>query len=159
MVYLFYLINKHLRYRCLEFTILKRTRRIFAKKIINFLLEFRIKTCKILVHNTVSFHWLNIIYCIKHFISWDKTTKLSPRYMTFTYIVHLQRVIMHSHKNHSPVGLVAQLVDQCVGIAEVRVWILFRPEHFQVSFCYCSDHINLESQNQDYNHQLPVNFR
>ena len=26
-----------------------------------------------------------------------------------TYIVHLQRVIMNSHNNHSPVGLVAQL--------------------------------------------------
>ena len=38
------LINKHLQYRCLEFTILKRTWRIFAKKIINFSLEFRIKT-------------------------------------------------------------------------------------------------------------------
>ena len=47
--------------------------------------------------------------------------------MTFTYIVHLQRVIMNSHNNHSPVGLVAQLVDHCIGIAEVRVWILFRP--------------------------------
>ena len=30
------LINKHLQYRCLEFTILKRTSRIFAKTIINF---------------------------------------------------------------------------------------------------------------------------
>ena len=38
------LINKHLQYRCLEFTILKRTWRIFAKKIINFSLEFRIET-------------------------------------------------------------------------------------------------------------------
>ena len=38
------LINKHLQYRCLEFTILKRTWRLFAKKIINFSLEFRIKT-------------------------------------------------------------------------------------------------------------------
>ena len=78
MVYTFWLINKHLQYRCLEFTILKRTWRIFAKKIINFSLEFRIKTCKILVHHTVSFHWLNIIYWVKHFISWDKTTNLSP---------------------------------------------------------------------------------
>ena len=38
------LINKHLQYRCLEFTILKCTWWIFAKKIINFSLEFRIKT-------------------------------------------------------------------------------------------------------------------
>ena len=38
------LISKHLEYRCLEFTILKRTWRIFAKKVINFSLEFRIKT-------------------------------------------------------------------------------------------------------------------
>ena len=38
------LINKHLQYRCLEFTILKRTWLIFAKRIINFSLEFRIKT-------------------------------------------------------------------------------------------------------------------
>ena len=34
------LINKHLQYRCLEFTVLKRTWRIFPKKIINFSLEF-----------------------------------------------------------------------------------------------------------------------
>ena len=78
MVYIFQLIYKHLQYRCLEFTILKRTWRIIAKKI-NFSLEFRIKSCKILVHHTVSFHWLNIIYWAKHFISWDKTTNLSPR--------------------------------------------------------------------------------
>ena len=37
---LYILINKHLKYRCLEFTILKCTWRIFAKKIINFSLEF-----------------------------------------------------------------------------------------------------------------------
>ena len=91
-------------------------------------------TCKILVHHIVSFPWLNIIYWVKHFISWDKTTNLYPWYMTFTYILHLQRVIMNSHSNHSPVGLVAQLVDHGIGIAEVRVWILFRPEDFQVSF-------------------------
>ena len=41
---LYILINKHLRYRCLEFTILKHTWPIFAKTIIAFLLEFRIKT-------------------------------------------------------------------------------------------------------------------
>ena len=41
---LYILINKHLQYRCLEFTILKRTWPIFAKSIINFSLEFRIKT-------------------------------------------------------------------------------------------------------------------
>ena len=41
---LYILINKHLRYRCLEFTILKHTWPIFAKAIIAFLLEFRIKT-------------------------------------------------------------------------------------------------------------------
>ena len=37
------LINTHSEYRCLEFTILKRTGRIFAKKLINFSLEFRIE--------------------------------------------------------------------------------------------------------------------
>ena len=41
---LYILINKHLQYRCLEFTILKRMWPIFAKSIKNFSLEFRIKT-------------------------------------------------------------------------------------------------------------------
>ena len=38
------LINTHLRYRCLEFTKLKRTWPIFAETIIHFSLKFRIKT-------------------------------------------------------------------------------------------------------------------
>ena len=41
---LYILINKHLQYRCLELSILKRTWPILAKSIINFSLEFRIKT-------------------------------------------------------------------------------------------------------------------
>ena len=41
---LYILINKHLQYRCVEFIVLKHTLPIFAKTIINFSLEFRIKT-------------------------------------------------------------------------------------------------------------------
>ena len=44
--------------------------------------------------------------------------------MTLTYVVHLQRVLMNSHNNPFPVGLVAQLVEHCIGyigIADARV--------------------------------------
>ena len=48
---LYILINKHLQYQCLEFTILKRTWPIFAKTIINTSQEFRIKTFKFLTND------------------------------------------------------------------------------------------------------------
>ena len=48
---LYILINKHLQYQCLEFTILKRTWPIFAKTIINSSQEFRIKTFRFLTND------------------------------------------------------------------------------------------------------------
>ena len=48
---LYILINKHLQYQCLEFTILKRTWPMFAKTIINSSLEFRVKTFRFLTND------------------------------------------------------------------------------------------------------------
>ena len=48
---LYILINKHLQYQCLEFTILKRTWPIFAKTIINSSQEFTIKTFRFLTND------------------------------------------------------------------------------------------------------------
>ena len=56
---LYILINKHLQYRCLEFTILKRMWPIFAKSIINFSLEFRIKTSCLRSSQMILKHNLN----------------------------------------------------------------------------------------------------
>ena len=47
------LINKHLQYRCLEFGTLKCTWWTFAKEIVNFSLEFRIKTFSLLLSQMI----------------------------------------------------------------------------------------------------------
>ena len=63
---LYILINKHQRYWCLEFTILKRTWPIFAETLISFSLEFRPKPFVYVPHKwlwskilTNSFLWIN----------------------------------------------------------------------------------------------------
>ena len=44
--------------------------------------------------------------------------------------------LIDPHKDQLPVGLIAQLVEYCTGIAGVRVQVLFRPEFFWPFFCY-----------------------
>ena len=59
-------------------------------------------------------------------------------YETYIYFLHLysfinpsQRwYIANSQYGHLPVGLIAQLVEHCTGIAEVIFRFLFRPEFF-----------------------------
>ena len=53
--------------------------------------------------------------------------------------VGLQFVIMNQHNDQLPLGLLAQLVEQCIGITEVmgsnliQAWIFFR--HFDYQKC------------------------
>ena len=51
--------------------------------------------------------------------------------MTFRYIgyidFHLPKLIMNSH-DQLQFGLIAQMVENCTGIAEIRVQIPFMPE-------------------------------
>ena len=46
-------------------------------------------------------------------------------------------LIIDSHNDQLPVGLIAQLEEHCTGIAEVSVWVTFRPEFFRAFFPYC----------------------
>ena len=46
-------------------------------------------------------------------------------------------LIIDPHNDQLPVGLIAQLVEHCTSIAEVRVWIPFRPKFFRPLFCHC----------------------
>ena len=41
------------------------------------------------------------------------------------------------HNNRLPVGLTAQLVEQCTGVAEVRVPVPFRPEFLRPFLPWC----------------------
>ena len=59
--------------------------------------------------------------------------------MTFTYIVHLQRVIMNSHNNPSPVGLVAELVDHCVDCTGIDCTVSAVQVSQRSGFESCSD--------------------
>ena len=62
-------------------------------------------------------------------------------YMIFTYILHLQRVIMTSHNNPSPVGLV-QLnwqIDHCIDCAGIDCTISAVEVSQRSGFESCSD--------------------
>ena len=62
----------------------------------------------------------------------------------------LQRFSKNQHSDQLPVGLLAQLVEHCTGIAEVmgsnpvQAWIFFRPYfHYCLSSAhYCEDHFH-----------------
>ena len=62
-----------------------------------------------------------------------------------------------------PVGLLAQLVEHCTGIAEVmglnpvQVWIFFRPSphHYLSSVHYCEDRFHIHVFNRSSNIWLP----
>ena len=45
---------------------------------------------------------------------------------------------MNSQNDKLPNGLTAQLVEHCIGIAEVRVRITFKPVFFRISFRFCT---------------------
>ena len=47
-------------------------------------------------------------------------------------------LIIDQHDDQLPFGLIAQLVEHCTGIAEVRIRVTFRPEFFRPFFCYSS---------------------
>ena len=51
--------------------------------------------------------------------------------------LHILRTFLDPHNDHLPVGLIAQLVEHCTGIAEVRDRIPFGPEFFRSFFRYC----------------------
>ena len=46
------------------------------------------------------------------------------------YIMEPDGLIMNSQREQLPVGLIAQLVEHCIGIAEVMGWIPLKPEFF-----------------------------
>ena len=45
------------------------------------------------------------------------------------------------HNDQLPVTLIAQLVEHCTGIAQVRARVPFQPELFRLFICYCSSSI------------------
>ena len=45
--------------------------------------------------------------------------------------LHIYGLIIDPHNDLLPVGLIAQLVEHCTGIAEVRVWIPVQAWIFQ----------------------------
>ena len=59
---------------------------------------------------------IKVILSNPHF----KSMEISCIIIIYQHIYHL---IIDPHNNLLPVGLKAQLVEHCTGIAEVRVWI------------------------------------
>ena len=58
-----------------------------------------------------------------------------------THVSSIYGLIRDPHNDQLPVGVTAQLVEHCTGIAEVRARVLFRPEFFRPCFRYCSSSI------------------
>ena len=62
-------------------------------------------------------------------------------------------LIIDPHNDQHPVGLVAQLVELCSGIAEVKVRVPFRPEifrsFFNVDFVFSMPNVTESSVNGD----------
>lgn len=64
---------------------------------------------------------------------------------------HLLQLIKSTLRELTPVGLIAQMMEHCNGIAEVRVQVSFRPEHSLWSSLIiskivsnnCDDHVTL----------------
>ena len=75
----------------------------------------------------------------------------------------LHGFIWNQHSDQLPVGLLAQLVEHCTGIAEVmgsnpvQAWIFFRPSfHYYLSSVhYCEDRFHIHVFNRSSNIWLP----
>ena len=77
------------------------------------------------------------------FVIYPLRWRHESEYMNFFFIyslscLHLSGYITNSHNDQLPVGLIAQWIEHCTGIAEVmdsnpvQAWIFFR-----LSFCNC----------------------
>ena len=86
----------------------------------------------------------------------DVTTVYSP----------LHGFIWNQHSDQLPVGLLAQLVEHCTGIAEVmgsnpvQAWIFFRPSfhYYSSSVHYCEDRFHIQYAHSIYSESnLPFN--
>ena len=69
------------------------------------------------------------------------------------------KIIIDPHNNQLLVGLIAQRVEHCTGIAEVRVRVPFRPEFFGLTHYYlsrahtCKDHTLKIHFNQQFKYR------
>ena len=69
------------------------------------------------------------------------------------------KIIIDPHNDQLSVGLIAQRVEHFTGIAEVRVWVPFRPEFFGLTHYYlssahtCKDHTLKIHFNQQFKYR------
>ena len=78
-------------------------------------------------------------------VQWSTSCAIRPTdneiLLIETHISTVSRLIIDPQNDQLLVGLIAQLVEHCTGITEVRVWVSFRPEFFRSSLHYCSSSI------------------
>jgi len=89
------------------------------------------------IHFNLQFKQINFMYFtvfVRNFINWNAycISLIKMDISTFYWL------IIDSHNGQLPGGLLAQLVELCTGIAEVRVCVLIRSEFFMSLIHYCS---------------------
>ena len=90
------------------------------------------------IHFNLQFKPINFMYFtvfVRNFINWNV---YCISLIKMDIISTIYWLIIDSHNGQFPVDLLAQLVDLCTSIAEVRVCVLIRAEFFMSLIHYCS---------------------